>query len=168
MNIQLKKRERQQLEGIVQKGKQRARTITRCRILLLADKNTKGLSNREIVEALSVCSATISNVVRCFNQEGLESIHDKPRSGQPPKFQGRPAAAITALACSTPPEGRSRWTLELLADRAVTLKIVDSICPQSVHNILKKRDQTALKEAVVYRNHRCGLSLADGKGPGCL
>lgn len=138
MNLQLKKKDRQQLERIVQKGRQKARTITRCRILLLADQNTKSLSGREIVKVLSVCPATVWNVVKRFRQEGLESIHDKPRSGQPPKFQGKPAAQITALACSRPPDGRSRWTLQLLADRAVQLKLVDSICQQSVHNILKK------------------------------
>lgn len=136
--IRLKKKERHQLEKVVQSGKHNARQITRCRILLLADRNTKGKRDSEIVEALGVCLATVHNVRRRFCQEGIASIQDKPRPGQPPKFQGKPAAAITALACSTPPEGRTRWTLELLADRAVELKIVDSICPQSVLNILKK------------------------------
>lgn len=136
--IRLKKKERDQLERMVKLGEHKARAITRCRILLLADKKGKSKSDREIVEVLGVSPATVFNVRRRFRQEGISSIHDKPRSGQPPKFQGKPAAAITALACSTPPEGRSRWTLELLADRAVELKIVDSICPQSVLNILKK------------------------------
>lgn len=136
--IQLKKRERNWLEKIVRSGRHSARPITRCRILLLADRNSKGKSDSEIVEALGVCLATVHNIRRRFCQGGISSIQDKPRPGQPPKFQGKPAAAITALACSTPPEGRTRWTLELLADRAVELKIVDSICPQSVLNILKK------------------------------
>lgn len=136
--IQLKKRERNQLGKVVQSGRHDAREITRCRVLLLADRSSKGKSDREIVEALGVCLATVHNIRRRFCQEGFSSIQDKPRSGQPPKFRGKPAAAITALACSTPPEGRTRWTLELLADRAVELKIVDSICPQSVLNILKK------------------------------
>lgn len=136
--VQLKKKERHQLEKMVGSGTHNARQIARCRVLLLADKNTKKKSDFEIAEALGVCLATVRNVRRRFFQDGMDSIHDQPRSGQPSKFKGKPAAAITALACSTPPDGRSRWTLELLADRAVQLKLVDSICRQSVHNILKK------------------------------
>ena len=136
--IQLKKRERCRLEKIVRSGQHNARQITRCRILLLADRNAKGQPDSAIVNALGVCLATVRNVRRRFCQDGVVSIEDKPRSGQPSKFKGKPAAAITALACSKAPDGRSRWTLELLANRAVELKLVESICPQSVHNILKK------------------------------
>ena len=136
--IQLKKKDRHQLESMVRTGKHGARTLTRCRILLLSDKNGKAKRNREIIEALGISPATLYNVRKRFLEEGINSIHDKPRSGQPRKFEGKAAAAITALACSSPPEGRVRWTLELLADRAVELKLVDSICPQSVRNVLKK------------------------------
>jgi hypothetical protein len=61
-----------------------------------------------------------------------------PTARQPPKFKGRAAAKITAIACSAPLEGQARWSLRLLADRAVELKIVESISHQSVSNILKK------------------------------
>ena len=71
--------------------------------------------------------------------EGLESaLNEKRRPGAPRKFKGRDKAKITALACSTPPEGHSRWSLNLLADKAVELKIVDEISHISVHRILKK------------------------------
>lgn len=136
--IRLKKKERNELERVVRAGKQSARSITRSRILLLSDQNGKPKSNREIIEALGISPATLFNVRKRFFKEGMASIHDKPRPGQPLKFSGRVAAAITALACSSPPEGRSRWTLELLGDRAVELKLVESIHPQRVHEILKK------------------------------
>jgi transposase len=136
--VHLNEQERLQLQKIVRSGKDKARTITRCRILLLADE-ANGKKDEEISDALNVCLATIFNIRRRYSQEGLErAIGEGARSGQPPKFKGRAAAKITAIACSKPPEGQARWSLRLLADRAVELKIVDSISHQSVRNILKK------------------------------
>lgn len=136
--VKLNEQERLRLQKIVRSGKDKARTITRSRILLLADE-ANGKNDEEISDALNVCLATIFNIRRRYSQEGLErAIGERARSGQPPKFKGRAAAKITAIACSTPPEGQARWSLRLLADRVVELKIVDSISHQSVRNILKK------------------------------
>ncbi len=136
--VQLNEQEHLRLQKIVRSGKDKARKITRCRILLLADEAV-GKTDKEISDALNVCLATIFYIRRRYFQEGLEhAIGERARSGQPPKFKGRAAAKITAIACSKPPEGQARWSLRLLADRAVELKIVDSISHQSVSNILKK------------------------------
>ena len=136
--VQLSAHQRVRLQGIIRSGKHKARKITRCRILLLAD-GPKGKTDEGISDVLDVCLATIFNIRRRYSQEGLErAIGEGTRSGQPPKFKGRAAAKITAIACSTPPDGQARWTLRLLADRIVELKIVDSISHQSVSNILKK------------------------------
>ena len=136
--IQLGEQERLRLQKVVRSGKDKARKITRSRVLLLADE-TNGKTDEQISEALNVCLATIFNIRRRYYQEGLErAIGEGARSGQPPKFKGRAAAKITAIACSTPPDGQARWTLRLLADRVVELKIVESISHQSVSNILKK------------------------------
>ena len=136
--VQLNEQERLRLKKIVRSGKDKARKITRCRILLLADE-ANGKKDEEISDALNVCLATIFTIRRRYAQEGLErAIGEGARSGQPPKFKGRAAAKITAIACSKPPEGQARWSLRLLADRAVELRIVDSISHQSVRNILKK------------------------------
>ena len=136
--VQLNEQERLRLQKIVRSGKDKARKITRCRILLLADE-ANGKKDEEISDALNVCLATIFTIRRRYAQEGLErAIGEGARSGQPPKFKGKAAAKITAIACSTPPDGQTRWTLRLLADRVVELKIVDSISHQSVSNILKK------------------------------
>lgn len=136
--VQLSEQERVRLQKIIRSGKDKARKITRCRILLLAD-GPKGKTDEEISDALNVCLATIFNIRRRYTLEGLErAIGEGERSGQPPKFKGRAAAKITAIACSTPPDGQARWSLRLLADRAVELRIVDSISHQSISNILKK------------------------------
>jgi transposase len=66
------------------------------------------------------------------------ALNEKPRSGAPPKINGRIEARLTLLACSEPPEGRSKWTLRLLADKLVEMEVVDSISHMSVQRLLKK------------------------------
>ena len=110
--------------------------ITRARILLLADT---GKTDKEIAEALQVCTYTVHKIrKRFFNEKSLNSLEEKPRPGKPPKLDGLTAAHITALACSEPPEGREYWTLRLLADQMVELEIVDSISAETVRQTLKK------------------------------
>ena len=138
--VKLKERGRQSLQKIVESGEDKARKITRCRILLLADR---GKTDQEISDALNVCLATIFNIRRRYAQGGLDrAINEEARSGQPPKFKGKSMAKITALACSKPPEGRAKWSLRLLADRAIELDIVETISHVSVYNILKKTNSS--------------------------
>lgn len=138
--VKLSEQERQHLQKIVESGKDNARKITRCRILLLADK---GKTDQEISDALGVCLATIFNIRRRYcKQKLICAISEAARSGQPPKFKGKTMAKITAIACSKPPEGRAKWSLRLLADRVVELDIVESISYVSVHNILKKTNSS--------------------------
>src|SRR6185312_14177022 len=123
--VKLKAKEVKVLKAIISKGIEKARKITRCRILLLCNA---GKSKTEIASMLSINPNTVSNTCRRYVEEGLEpAINEKPRSGAPTLFDGKLRAKITALACSTPPEGRSRWSLRLLSDKAVELDLVDSI-----------------------------------------
>jgi len=138
--VKLKKHARQYLQKIVESGEDKARKITRCRILLLADQ---GKTDQEISGALNVCLATIFNIRRRYCKRGLErAIGEEARSGQPPKFKGKSMAKITALACSKPPEGRAKWSLRLLADHVIELDIVESISHVSIRNILKKTNSS--------------------------
>lgn len=138
--VKLSAHERQYLQKIVKSGEDKARKITRCRILLLADK---GKTDQEISGALNVCLATIFNIRRRYCRGGLErAISEEARSGQPPKFKGKSMAKITALACSKPPEGRAKWSLRLLADRVIELDIVKTISHVSVRAILKKTNSS--------------------------
>ncbi len=140
--VKLSEHERQYLQKIVESGNDKARKITRCRILLLADES-KGKTDQEISDALNVCLATIFNIRRRYHKGGLEfAIEESARSGQPPKFNGKSMAKITAIACSKPPEGHARWSLRLLADHIIELDIVEAISHQSVKNILKKTNSS--------------------------
>jgi transposase len=134
--IKLKAKEKIKLNELLKKGSEKARKLTRCRILLLSDK---GQSKSEISSSLSVTPNTIRNVCLRYTQEGLESaLNEKPRPGQPTIFDGKARAKITALACSKAPDGYSQWSLRLLADKAVELSIVEKISHNHVREILKK------------------------------
>ena len=139
-HIQLSKEERQELEALVRAGESSARTQTRARILLLCDKSQKRQKpTKEIASALLCSLPTITNIRRKFVEGGLSNaLYDQPRPGQKPKITGEIEAQLTMLACSAPPEGKVRWTLQMLADKLVELKLVDSISDVAVMKRLKK------------------------------
>ncbi len=92
-----------------------------------------------IAALLRISTATVFNIKRCYLADGLDAaLTDKSRSGRPTTIDGLARAKITALACSTVPHGHARWTLRLLADKAVELDIVEHISHNAVKQILKK------------------------------
>ena len=125
---------------LIRSGESSARTQTRARILLLTDESQKQQKGAEEIASALMCSLpTITNIRKKFVEGGLEhALYDKPRPGAIPKITGEIEAQLTLLACSAPPEGRSRWTLQLLADKLVELKLVDSISDVAVMHRLKK------------------------------
>jgi hypothetical protein len=139
-HVHLSKEDRQALETLIRSGESSARTQTRARILLLTDESQKKKKGTEEIGSALMCSLpTITNIRKKFVEGGLENaLYDKPRPGAIPKITGEIEAQLTMLACSAPPEGRSRWTLQLLADKLVELKLVDSISDVAVMHRLKK------------------------------
>lgn len=126
----------QHLETLTRKGKQSARVIRRAHTLLLAQQ---GVGDVEIAAMLNITVLTVRNIRKRFVQQGLEAtLYDAPRPGRPAKFDGSDRAAITALACTKAPAGHARWSVRLIADRAVELQLVDGIAPSTVFYILKK------------------------------
>lgn len=138
--VSLKEGERDELESFIRKGKASARSLTRARILLLADE---GRSDKEIVDVLKVCRGTVRNTRDRYWKGGLDcALNEQPRSGAPPKMDGRVEAELTLLACSDPPDGRSRWTVMLLRDKLVEMGVVDSISHMTVYRTLKKKSSS--------------------------
>lgn len=134
--VHLNEQEREELRQYLRKGKSSARSLTRARILLLADD---GRDDEEIAETLKVSKSTIIRIRTRYCEGGLDSaLHEKARSGAPSKIDGRIEAELTLLACSDPPDGRSKWTVRLLADKLVEIEVVDSISHMSVQRLLKK------------------------------
>jgi transposase len=141
--VTLTDEERQQLQALIAAGKAAARKLTHARILLKADASPGGpaWTDQRIVEALGVGVATVERVRQRFVEEGLEAApgHKKPdRPSRPRKLDGRAEARLIALACSAPPEGRTEWTMQLLADQLVQLEVVDSVSDETVRRVLKK------------------------------
>lgn len=96
------------------------------------------MSEAEIIDTLGVDRKTIYRVRRNYHEHGLEkALQEKVRSGAPSKIEGRLAATLTRLACSTPPEGSARWTLRLLTDKLIELKAIDAISIATVRTMLK-------------------------------
>ena len=141
--VRLSQEERETLMKLVRGGKAPARKITRARMLLKADAGTggPGWTDQRIAETLEVGVRTVENLRRRCVEEGLEAaVVDRPRPDRPwqRKLDGVGEAKLIALSCSTPPSGRTRWTLELLGDALVALKVTDSISYETVRRTLKK------------------------------
>src|SRR5206468_10828602 len=140
--VRLTPEERVHLEDLLSKGKAAARTLTHARILLKADEGVAGprLSDEVIAEMLDVDRSTVERVrTRCV-EEGFEAaLRPRPsRQLHQRKLDGAQEAHPVTLACSPAPNGRSRWSLRLLADKVVELEIVDAISHETVRQTLKK------------------------------
>jgi len=129
-----------QLEKLLRSGKTLARTLTKARVLLLTDYSTgQHMTDADIAATLRVSMPTIGRVRRRCLSDGVDAaVHDRSRSGKPPKITGEIEAQLVVLACSDPPEGHSQWTLRLLADRMVVLGYFDSISHVAIGKRLKK------------------------------
>jgi transposase len=139
--VNLAPAERSELCRLTVGGTISVRKLNRVKILLLADeKHERGQqTDKEIAEKLAISPATVERTRRAYVEAGLQSaLTEKPRSGRPPVISGETRAQITALACSTPPEGFGQWSLRLLADKAVELQFTETISYGSVGTILKK------------------------------
>ncbi|MBD0405498.1 helix-turn-helix domain-containing protein [Flammeovirga sp. EKP202] len=135
-HIQLSEEEKNHIKELLSKGDIKSRVSLRLTSLLLLNEQK---TYKEVASILQVRLATISDWKKKYKLEGLKSLlEEKPRSGRPAGLTGENKAKITALACSTPPEGYSRWTLRMLADKVVELGYVDEISHTHVQEILKK------------------------------
>ena len=134
--VNLSEAERSQLMRLTTQGREAERKVRRAQVLLHADA---GKSDKAIVEQVGVSVATVERIRRQYATAGLEAaLAEKPRSGRPVGISGETRAKVTTLACSTPPAGRSRWTLRLLAAKVVELAETETVSYQSVRAILKK------------------------------
>lgn len=138
--VQLNEEQRRQLKKLISSGSARARKITRARILLKTDENGPGLIDRETAQALDSSMATIQRVRERFCRQGLQAALERSMPDREYKraLDGRGEAQLIALACSEAPEGRSRWTIRLLADKMVELGYVESLGRETVRRTLKK------------------------------
>src|ERR671910_133577 len=134
--VDLSEEGKELLEAITTKGESKARRIRRAQVLLLADE---GYIDKEIARALGAAVTTVERVRKRFVEEGLEAaLSERPRPGAARKLDGHQEAYLAALACSDPPEGKKRWTMRMLAEKLVSLEVVEEISEETVRRTLKK------------------------------
>jgi transposase len=141
--VRLSKDEWGQLKELIRKGKSSAKQQLKARILLTADvsKQGEGWSDSKIIKALNPSVSMVYRVRQQLVEEGFEAVLSRKQRATPavPQiFDGEKEAKLIALACSEAPAGQARWTLNLLANKAVELKIVDAASPSTVGRVLKK------------------------------
>jgi transposase len=140
--VTLEDDERERLRELLSKGKSDVRRLKHAQILLAADEcDAPASTDDQIAQTLGAGSATVGRVRRRFVEEGLDSALSPYRGGRriyKTKLDGRQEARLIAMACSTPPGGRARWTLSLLAGQMVELKHVDALSRETVRQTLKK------------------------------
>ncbi len=147
--VELSEEDRDQLKDLVRRGKLEkgkrpsALKLTRARILLKADQAEGGpaYTDAAIAEALDVSPKTVFNIRQKWVELGLEQTLERRAQQTPsrqPKLDGKAEAKLIACSCGPAPEGRSKWTLQLLSDKVIELGLADSICRETVRQTLKK------------------------------
>jgi transposase len=141
--VTLTEQERKELEALTKRGETHARRFIHARALLLSDAGAAGPAwgVADTAEALGVTSRTIEHLKKRFVEDGLEAALERKPREKPPRevtFDGAFEARLIAMACSDVPGGHNRWTVRLLADKAVELKFAESVSHMTVQRVLKK------------------------------
>lgn len=141
--VRLEAEERRRLEQLVRRGKAAAYKIRHANVLLAVDGSEAGprLSDEQVARTLGVAVRSIEYLRRRFVEEGLEAALERKKRERPsiePMFDGHKEAKLIAVACGPKPKGRARWTLQLLADRVVALKVVEHCSRETIRRTLQK------------------------------
>jgi len=137
--VNLSQEEKEELQTLISSGKSRARVQTRARVLLLCNEHSDW-SDKKVADAVLCSVPTVERTrKRCVEESFENALYDKRRNRvYERKLDALAEARLVTLACSTPPEGRSVWTMQLLADELVALNVVDTISDETVRRTLKK------------------------------
>jgi transposase len=129
--------QKKHLEKYIRTGRGKsARKIARARILLSC---SEGKTYGQTADSVKVCPMTVFNTVKRFAESGLDfALDGKSSPGKPPKVDGKVQATMIAVACSAPPDGHSSWTMQMIADRLISLEALDSVSGETVRRYLKK------------------------------
>jgi transposase len=139
--VRLEQQERQRLERLVHRGKAAAYKIRHANMLLMADADGPGWNDERIAQGLGVSVGQVERLRKRFVERGLDACLERKKQERPsiePMFDGEKEARLIALACGKAPRGRERWSLRLLADKAVELRIVESASHETVRRVLQK------------------------------
>jgi hypothetical protein len=139
--VRLTSQEREMLEGMVSKGKAAAYRIRHANILLAVDAKGPDWTDAQVAQAFRCHGNTVANLRRRFVEGGLEAALERKKQAVPSRarvLDGAGEARLIAIACSQAPAGRAKWTMQLLADALVALRVVESVSAKTVERTLKK------------------------------
>jgi transposase len=139
--VRLTAEEKKELENLMKKGKTQAYRIKHANILLAVDADGPNWPDHQVAKAYKCHQNTVVNVRRRFVEQGFEAALERKKQQAPSRkriIDGEKEAKLISIACSKPPQGSAKWTMEMLADKLVALKVVDSVSGQTVWRTLKK------------------------------
>lgn len=138
-HIELSEQDFEQLTKMLEKGSLKSRTFKR--IIALLELH-KGNTYQAVEKTANLSSNSLIKLAKKYVNQGLNCLNDAPRSGRPKKFTQTDKDEVVKLACTTPPDGHEYWSIRLIADKMVELKLCEEISVGTVHEILKKKSKT--------------------------
>ena len=149
VHVQLKKKDRQQLAGMLTKGRQPSRVLRRASILRQLDRGQKAA---QVAASVGVAAKTVRAVARRYEEEGLESaLYEKPRPGKQRALDVGQSQRIIAMVCSPPPQGLARWSVRLIATEAVKRKLAPQVGRETIRILLQSHELKPWREKNVVR-----------------
>ena len=149
VHVQLTKKDRKQIAGMLNKGWESARVLRRALLLRQLDQ---GQTAGQVASQIGVASKTVRAIAWRYEEEGLDSaLYEKPRPGQQRRLDARQSQRIIALVCSPPPQGQARWSVRLIAQEAVKRKLVPKVGRETIRILLRNHDLKPWREKNVVR-----------------
>ena len=149
VHVQLKRKDRQQLSGMLTKGRESSRVLRRASILRQLDRGQKAA---EVAASVGVAAKTVRAVARRFEEQGLESaLYERPRPGKQRVLDVGQSQRIIAMVCSPPPQGMARWSVRLIATEAVKRKLAPQVGRETIRILLQGHELKPWREKNVVR-----------------
>ena len=149
VHVQLKRKDRQKLSGMLAKGREASRMLRRALILRQLDRGQKAA---QVASSVGVAAKTVRAVARRYEEEGLESaLNEKPRPGKQRALDAGQSQRIIAMVCSPPPQGRARWSVRLIATEAVKRKLAPQMGRETIRILLQSHELKPWREKNVVR-----------------
>jgi putative transposase len=149
VHVQLTKKDRKQVVGMLNKGWESARVLRRALILRQLDR---GQTAGQVASQLGVASKTVRAIARRYEEVGLESaLYEKPRPGRQRRLDAGQSQRIIAMVCSAPPQGQARWSVRLIVQEAVKRKLVPKVGRETIRILLRNHDLKPWREKNVVR-----------------
>lgn len=150
VHVQLKRKDRQQLSGMLTKGRGPSRVLRRASVLRQLDRGQKAA---QVAASVGVAAKTVRAVARCYEEEGLESaLYERPRPGKQRALDVGQSQRIIAMVCGPPPKGMARWSVRLIATEAVKRKLAPQVGRETIRILLESHELKPWRgKKLVYR-----------------